>query len=537
MGFPYLCILQHPKKTYAMKKLFYSALFLCLSTGAGLANPPKFADIFNSGMVLQREAPIRVWGSADPGTRVEVSILRTRVSATADEKGAWTTELPAMKAGGPFTLSVSAGDEKTTLEDILVGEVWFAGGQSNMEFSLRSSKDGDKAVAEAQNPYIRVAYVPAIPYEGAQPCKPVPWRHATTDYVRSMSAVGYYFAKELQETLNVPVGIICLYKGNTTASVWMSREKLLSDPLFAPIAENYDRYMAAMAPGEYERQLADYKEWNTYYQSHGRQGKRLQEPMGPKNFRRPSGLFANVLRVAPMTIRGVIFYQGEANTTRAAQYQKLFPALIEEWREIFRQPDMPFYFVQVPELQDRSTFPELRWAQLQSWLHTPNTGMAMAMGYGEPDQIHPIQKQPVGHRLALIALAKNYGYDLTYSGPIYKGVSFEDGKAVLTFDFVCGGLASADGKPLRSFTICGEDQQFVPAEARIEGDKVVVWSDRVTAPVAVRYSWSVVPDGNLINTDSLPASPFRTDDFRLKTEGKLHDTYRYVYANGQKIIR
>ncbi len=520
-----------------MKKLFFSALLFCLCAGSLMANPPKFADIFNSGMVLQRETPIRVWGSADPGAQIEVSILHNTVSATADDKGLWKTELPAMKAGGPFTMTVSSGSDQTSLEDILVGEVWFAGGQSNMEFSLRSSKDGEKAIAEAKNPNIRVAYVPSIPFEGAQPYKPIPWRHATTEYVRSMSAVAYYFAKELQETLNVPVGIICLYKGNTTASVWMSREKLLSDPLFAPIVENYDQYMASMAPGEYERQLADYKEWSTYYYSHGRQGKRLTEPMGPKNFRRPSGLFANVLRVAPLSIKGVIFYQGEANTTRAAQYVKLFPALIEEWREVFQQPDMPFYFVQVPELQDRSTFPELRWAQLQCWLNTPNTGMAMAMGYGEPDQIHPIQKQPVGHRLALIALARNYGYNLAYSGPIYKDVSFEGNKAALSFDYVYGGLASSDNQPLRSFTICGADQQFVPAQARIEGNKVIVWSDQVPNPVAVRYSWSVVPDGNLINTDSLPASSFRTDNFPLKTEGRLHDTYKYKYANGEKILK
>ena len=487
-----------------MKKILLVGLSLLMAC-------PTFAKIklpalVGSNMVLQREREVNLWGEASPSKKVTVTTSwdGRKYTTQSDSDGKWLLKVSTPAAGGPYTIRISDGDP-VTLENVMIGEVWVCSGQSNMQMSMTGNlgepvDGGVEALIEAPKyKDIRLFYTPMV--TSPQPVDTCggEWKVSSSESVAPFSAAAYFFARDLNDALGVPVGLIQTAWGGTRIEAWMP--EATAREVEADIVQTNDRF---------------------------------------ENPNKVGYLYNAMIRpLLNMTARGFIWYQGESNvhTNNYPHYAHYMEKLVSQWRGDWGDPDMPFYFVQVPELQDRSTFPELRWAQLQSWLHTPNTGMAMAMGYGEPDQIHPIQKQPVGHRLALIALAKNYGYDLTYSGPIYKGVSFEDGKAVLTFDFVCGGLASADGKPLRSFTICGEDQQFVPAEARIEGDKVVVWSDRVTAPVAVRYSWSVVPDGNLINTDSLPASPFRTDDFRLKTEGKLHDTYRYVYANGQKIIR
>jgi len=345
------------------------------------------------------------------------------------------------------------------------------------------------------------------------------WTLCSPQSVGDFSAVGYFFGREIHKALGVPVGLIHSSWGGTPAEAWTSLPYLEGDPDYQPIIERWKLNLAnyPKAIKDYEAKLA---EWQSAAEKAKAEGKPAPpapwKPAGPEYPGRPAVLYNGMIApLIPYAIQGVIWYQGEANAGRAYQYRRLFPTMIRNWRKAWGQGNFPFLFVQLANYEPgnlNEEWAELREAQLMA-LQLPSTGMAVAIDIGNPKDIHPRNKQEVGRRLALTALAKVYGKNIEYSGPMYRGMSIEGGAIRLRFDHVDGGLLAMGGGPLKGFTIAGEDRKFVPAEAVIEGETVVVRSPEVAHPVAVRYAWAINPTCNLYNKAGLPASPFRTDDW------------------------
>ena len=515
-----------------MKIRFYFLIVGLISTTFLNAQKLTLNEIFNNGAVLQQKSKVQIWGTSTPGNTVTVKIQGKNFQTKSDATGNWTDELNSLKAGGPFLMEVISAKDTLKLNEIYVGEVWLAGGQSNMGFMLENSDSGKTEIANAKNKNIRFVMVPYKPYNEYKAKGDMNWRTATTENVSEISAVAYYFAKELQAKLQVPVGVICCYKGGSGAETWMSREGLLKSPETSPIVEKYDKYMADLGNDKYMQLIDNYDKAVKQYRDSIKSGFKAnnpKEPMGFRNYNRPYGLYENMLkRVIPYTIKGAIWYQGEHNSSRAKQYQTLFPMMINEWREEFKNPDMPFLFAQLPgyanaDTRNRAIWPEQREAQLLTWQKLAHTGMAVTNDVGEKETIHPPHKEPVGKRLALIAFNQAYGFDIPFMGPVYKSVKFEGNKAILSFDYIYKGLKS-NGE-LNGFTICGEDKKFVSAKAEIINNQIVVFSEGINAPVAVRYDWANWTVGNLKNSADLQASPFRTDNFPLITEGNKTDKY------------
>ena len=504
--------------------LIFSLLFFSSFT---FAQKLKLGELFNEGVVLQQNSKVLVWGNAAPVKDVVVKIQGKSFKSKTDSKGNWTITLNNLKAGGPFSMTTYCSNDSIQLNEVYVGEVWIAGGQSNMGWTLEKSDGSKEEIANAKNDNIRFVLVPALTYDGDRTRGDMNWRTATTKNVGPMSGVAYFFAKELQAKLNVPVGIICCYKGGTAAEVWMSREKLLENPNHAPIVETYEKYINNIGKekmveinNNYDRALKSYFD---SVKAGFSNAIRPVEPMGDHNYKRPYGLYNTMQkRIIPFTAKGVIWYQGEANAPRSEQYRTLFPALIEEWRSDFKNQKLPFFFVQLanydhPSYGIQPMWAELREAQLITWQKVKNTGMAVSLDYGEKNTIHPTNKKPIGERLAAIAFSQVYKLNVPYSGPVYKSVKFEANKAILNFDFVNKGLSS-EGE-LKGFSICGVDKKFIPAKAEIVGNHVVVTADGITKPIAVRYGWANWTDANLKNIDGFPATPFRTDNFELISKG------------------
>jgi sialate O-acetylesterase len=405
-------------------------------------------------------------------------------------------KLKSLKAGGPFTLKI-IGDNAITFTNILVGEVWLCSGQSNMGFKLNRAANAAEAIAAAND---RQLHLFSVPHEAADAPKSDlvgEWQESTPTTASNFSAVAYFFGRDLRRALKVPVGLIDSSVGGTPAEAWTSRGTLEADPALRPIldrfAANVEKYKASIAEAKASGKPAA-------------KGKSSPKDVA-KSAQRPCGLYnAMIAPLQPYTLAGAIWYQGEANSGRAAEYQKLFPAMIGNWRQTWK--DLPFLFVQIaPEA--RMT-PEIREAQLLTWKKVPHTAMAVITDIGEANDIHPKKKEPVGDRLALAARAVAYKEKIEYSGPVFKRMSVKDGRAELSFDHVGSGL-KAEGGSLKGFTVAGSDGNFAPAEAVIQGEKVIVSASGIAKPVAVRYGWANVPDINLFNQEGLPATPFRTD--------------------------
>ena len=483
-------------------------ILVCFALIAGwtaiAAAAVKLPAIFGDDMVLQRGRPVPVWGWADKGEKVTGSIAGQTLATKADQQGRWKVTLDALDSElmevavknqsgdidfiwmpAQLTMTVEDSSGSTLVfKNILVGEVWLCSGQSNMVWGLGASNNGRQEIAKADYPSIRLFFVPKV--KAAEPAEDVAgrWAPCTPENVvkvgrGSFSAVAYYFGRQLHEELGVPVGLIQSSWGGTPAEFWTSRKTLKADPVLKPLIGNSDSsalYNGMIAP------------------------------------------------LVPYAIRGAIWYQGESNVGRTHQYRTLFPAMIANWRSDWGQGDFPFGFVQLAPYrydgQNPANCAELREAQLMTLKSVPNTGMAVTMDIGNVKNIHPGNKLDVGKRLALWALAKVYGRDVVYSGPIYKSMAVEGDKIRLGFDHVDGGLIASDGKPLADFTIAGVDEKFVPAEAKIDGDSIVVNADGVARPVAVRYAWRDDATPNLASKAGLPASPFRTDQWKGVTERK-----------------
>ncbi len=511
-----------------MRRTSFILLFVLCSLVLRAQN--LLAPCFSENMVLQRNASVTLWGEAQPKDEVTLTLQGQTVKAKADKNGRWEAQLNKLTAGGPFTLNVATQRVAEKLDNVFVGEVWLAGGQSNMAFRLDQNHDAERHIAEANNPNIKFMMVPYVYYKGMKVKDSLMvWRDATTEKVGVMSAAGYFFAKKLQAELGVPVGIVCCYKGGTPAEAWMTRASLESNPNFVPILTKYQKILDNLGEAGIEKEWNDYNTALREFKAAEKRGekdiKRPVEPMGPYNPKRPVGLYDNMLsRITPYTFAGVIWYQGEANAPRAEQYQTLFPALINLWRKDFRNPNLPFLFVQLANYDHPNytgpNWAELREAQLLTWQTVKNTAMAVSIDVGEKNDIHPTYKEPVGVRLADAALATVYGQKIEYSGPVYKNIIIKDNTVSVDFTHIGKGLTTHNNEQLQGFTICGSDKKFVPAQAVIEGSQVMVRAESVSKPVAVRYGWSNWTDANLYNADGFPATPFRTDNFDLITKGK-----------------
>jgi sialate O-acetylesterase len=477
--------------------------------------------IFSDHMVLQRETPNPVWGTANPGTVVTASIAGKTVSTTAAADGKFRLDLPALPAGGPHELEVKA-DTTLTFTDLLVGEVWLCSGQSNMDFSLAKTAkrsfagatNWEQEVAMADHPQIREFKAEWAMTEDPQPELEGAWTPCTPETAGDFSAVPYFFARELQKELGVPVGIVTCAYGASTAEAWISQEKLAANPAFKPLHDAF--WKKFIAYRDNPQPFADYGTAMAKWTASNKSSRAPRHPDPIQDQHHPAVLFNGMVApLIPYALRGAIWYQGESNVGSRKLYPALQQALIEDWRARWNR-DFSFHFVQLapyqkpkPEPAD-SSLATMREAQSTS-LSLPKTGMAVTLDLGEEKDIHPRNKQDVGKRLALLALKNDYGKDVACAGPPFKTAEIEDGRIVLHFDTTDGGLVAKDG-PLKHFAIAGDDRKFVWAEAGIEGDTVIVSSPAVPRPIHVRYAWADNPQGaNLFNTAGLPAAPFRTD--------------------------
>jgi sialate O-acetylesterase len=509
--------------------LIVIGILLLVNAGAALADV-KLPAVISDNMVLQRNKKISIWGWAEPGEEVMVSVSwhRMRWAVTAGDDGKWIFKMNSPKTGGPYEMTF-IGKNNITLKNIMVGEVWVCSGQSNMQWSVKQSANAEQEIAAADYPDIRLFTVERKVAEQPQSDCVGNWTLCSPQTVPDFSAVAYYFGRELHKELDVPIGLIHTSWGGTPAEAWTRRGVLKEESDFAPILERYEDAVAKY-PQAMEEHKQKVEEWKKAVEKAKAEGERTPRrpgtPLGPGHPHSPSGLYnAMIAPLIPYGIGGAIWYQGESNASRAYQYRKLFGRMIQNWRKDWGQDKFAFLFVQLanfmavkPEPAD-SAWAELREAQLMT-LALPNTGMAVIIDIGDANDIHPKNKQDVGRRLALWALARTYGKELVYSGPIYKSMRIEGEKIVVQFDYVGGGLVAGGGGPLKGFAIAGADRKFVWADAKIDGDSVVVSSDEVTTPVAVRYAWADNPVCNLYNKEGLPASPFRTDDWPGITVGE-----------------
>ena len=492
----------------------------CLAAG-WLQADVRLPQILSDHMVLQRDAPIRVWGWADAGERVTVLFAGQRVVTEADQEGDWQTFLHPMTAGGPYEMTV-AGRNRIVLRDVLVGEVWIGSGQSNMVWPVSRSDNPEKEIDSADYPRLRlfkverkVADEPLQDVDGS-------WRAAKPESVADFSGVGYFFGRELHREMGVPFGIVQTAWGGTPAQAWTSDDALKADPSLQPVYDIWDEVLADFpaAQEKYERALQDWEQAAAQAKAVGQEApRRPRAPRGPGHPHSPSGLYnAMIAPLTPFAMRGAIWYQGENNASRSQGYlyRELFPAMIEDWRRAWGQGPFPFLFVQLANFRrvpEKHEWPELREAQKMT-LGLRNTGMAVTIDIGNSEDIHPANKQDVGRRLALAARSVAYGREVVHSGPSYRQLTREGSNIRLWFDSVGGGLRAADGGNLNGFVIAGPDREFHQAGAHIDGDTVVVWSPKVKTPVAVRYGWHADPQAALFNRSGLPASPFRTDEWR-----------------------
>lgn len=467
-----------------VRNVQWLVLLAVVACAASTSAAVKLPSVIGDNMVLQRGEAVPIWGWDDPGTQVTVTLGDSKLTGKADDQGKWCVQLPAMTAGGPHTMTV-VGTTRVTVANILVGDVWLCSGQSNMEWSVGNSNNSQEELAAADHPRIRHIKIPHVPAETPQAdVASGGWQVCSPQTVGGWTAVGYFFARHLQQELDVPVGLIGSNWGGTRIEPWTPPVGFQQVPALKDIADKLDSFPAKKADGAINH----------------------QSPLALYN-----GMIAPLV---PYGIRGALWYQGESNNGEGMLYFEKQKALIGGWRAIWNKPDLPFYFVQLAPYRYGGDPKNLAgiWEAQTATLSIPYTGMAVTVDISNLTDIHPRNKQDVGKRLALWALAQLYGKsDLVYSGPLYKSMAVEGNKIRLAFDHVGSGLVSRDGQPLNWFTIAGEDKNFVPAQAEIDGATVVVSADSVAHPVAVRFGWTQEAEPNLSNKESLPASPFRTD--------------------------
>ena len=501
--------------------------FLLLFTQVFVHAEVTLPRVISSNMVLQRDMQVPIWGWASAGEEITITLSTEdedaeplfSTSVVADVEGNWRTKLPAMSAGGPYTLKIT-GSNTLELMNVLFGEVWVCSGQSNMEWPVRASRDAEAETAAANYPSIRLFDVSHRPSGLLQNDVEADWYETTPETIANFSAVGYYFGRKLYKNLDIPIGLINTTWGGTRIEPWTPPAGFASVPALEAISKEI-READANYRQQLPQKMREIEAWIAETREALETDARLTEiPENRHPLRhqaRSTGLYNGmVYPLVPYAIRGAIWYQGESNLQDGMLYHEKMKALINGWREVWRQGDFPFYFVQLAPFNyggwvGNPLFLPQIWEAQAATLSVPNTGMAVTTDVGNLKDIHPRNKQEVGRRLALWALAKTYSReDVTYSGPHYKSMAVEGNTIRLSFDFVGSGLMARDEMPLTWFEITGEDKQFVEAKATIDGDTIVVSSDTVAKPVAVRFAWHQSAEPNLVNKEGLPALPFRT---------------------------
>jgi sialate O-acetylesterase len=493
--------------------------FLLLLATAARADV-KLPAIFGDHMVLQRDATVPVWGTAAPGEEVSVSIAGQGVSAKAGADGKWSVKLTKLSAAGPHTLTVK-GKNTVTFSDVLVGEVWLGSGQSNMAMTVNRAKDFDQEQAAAKFPQIRMFTEASGAANSAQSEGKGSWVVCSPDTVARFSATAYFFGREIHKALNVPVGLINSSVGGTPIESWIAPEAQAASPElkgFFESARNAKKLAdPAKAKAKFDADLATWQDAAKKAKTDGKPApRRPQDPVALAERKgNVGGLFnGKIAPLIPYAIRGALWYQGEANSVpeKAQFYEAQLKLLVTDWRRLWGH-EFPFAWVQLPNFGGPGRdWPLVREAMLRT-LALPKTGMAITIDIGEEKDIHPKNKQDVGRRLAAWALGTVYGQKVATSGPLPAGHQVRGGEVVLSFKHTDGGLVAKGGE-LKGFVIAGADKQWKPATARIEGDKVIVRSADVKQPVSARYAWENWPTCNLYNGAGLPASPFRTDDWK-----------------------
>lgn len=467
----------------------------------------QMPELYTDDMVLQYGQPLKIQGKADAGEKITVSIGKQKQQATAASNGKWTVTLQPLNAGGPYTLTIAAGKQKLTYNNVLAGEVWLCSGQSNMEFYLNWSVTAKKDVPEAANNNIRLYDMKArwrtdaVEWDASvldslnhlQYYVDTKWNVCSPETAGNFSAVAYYFGKKLQDSLQVPVGLICNAIGGSPTEAWIDRSTL--EYQFPAILRNWTQndFIQDWVRG---RAALNIKKSTDKLQRHPYE---------------PCYLYESGIRpLEQFPIKGIIWYQGESNAHNREAHEKLFELLVESWRKNWGDASLPFYFVQLSSI-NRPSWTWFRDSQRRLMEKIPYMGMVVCSDRGDSLDVHPKMKKEVGERLAAWALNKTYGRkDVVPSGPLYKSIQINGEAAYLSFDYA-DGLTTSDGKPIRTFEVAGEDELFYPAQAVVENGKLKVWSDKVKNPKTVRYGWQPFTRANLVNSAGLPASTFRTE--------------------------
>ena len=467
----------------------------------------QLPEIYSDNMVLQHGQSLPLHGIANAGTKITVTIGKQQLNTTADSNGKWQVSLAPLAAKETYTLQITAGKEKRIFKNVVAGEVWLCSGQSNMEFEMFQASTGERDIPQAENPNIRLFDMEARwrtdnanawelsaldSVNVLQYYKPAQWEVCTPKTVRAFSAVAYYFGRRLQKELNMPIGLICNAVGGSPTEAWIDRRTLEYD--FPRILNNWRENDFIM---DWVRQRAG--------ENIAKATDKLQ-----RHPYEPAYLFeAGILPLAQYPIKGVIWYQGESNAHNKEAHSKLFRLLVKSWRTEFGNSQLPFYYVQLSSI-NRPSWGWFRESQRRLMKVVPHSGMAVSYDYGHPTDVHPKNKQPIGERLAQWALGDTYGKKVLPSGPLFRSATFNGKVATVTFDYA-QGMHSADGKTLRGFELSNGNGIFYPATAEVVGEELKVTSEEVSTPKMVRYGFSPVTDGNLVNEANLPASTFTSE--------------------------
>jgi len=516
------------------RAIFLAVMLATLLAADSVRAAVTLSRVFGNHMVIQQNQPIRLFGSAAPGEKVTAEFSGKTATTTTEDDGSFRVELPAMKADGkPHTLTVK-GKNTITLKDVLLGEVWICSGQSNMEWRVGATMNAKQEIATANHPQIRLFNV------GGHVAGPVPlkdprgsWQVCGSKNISGFSAVGYFFGRALQKELNVPIGLVGTNWGGTRIEPWTPPVGFKQVPQLRDYVENLDAIDPATPAGKanHQKYLANVEKWLKQARLDVQAGKAIGTP--PRLNFSPKGGATHIYNgmvhaLIPLSVRGAIWYQGESNAGDGLRYEYLKEALVKGWRTVFENNRLSFYWVQLANFQNPNQNPAgggwgpVREGQRRA-LRIPHTGMAVIIDIGAARDIHPRNKQDVGARLAQLALAKDYGRDIVPCGPLYKTMKVEGNKIRISFDHVGGGLMTArkdglkpteetSGVELTHFAIQAGNGKWHWAQARIDGESVVVWAEDVSQPKHVRFGYQSNPVGiNLYNKEGLPASPFTTD--------------------------
>lgn len=533
-----------PERAYSEKHSYFTLMksftclpFLLLFSGSASSVLAKLdlPAVFTDGAVFQRDTGAKIWGWTDPSAEIKTSFAGQNITTKADTHGNWSVTFNGLKASATGQdLVIKNGDEIKTLKDVLIGEVWLASGQSNMEWRVSNSANAKEEIASGNDPLLRVFVSSNVATAEPKGNLPGSWKHTAPENTGNFTAVGYYFAKKLRAEIGIPVGVIECAWGGKPVEAFTSESALNALPEAKDLIEKKNNAIAAWNPkaanAQFEKQKLAFQkkltEWEAKVETATeKKGKRPRGPRKPTDPRVNSSYHSTIFNgmINPLVgygARGAIWYQGESNANggSANAYEELLGCMIGDWRKRWGS-DLSFYFVQLANYRQPTTKPgvESDWVIVQDEMRRalksiPNSGMAIINDIGAANDIHPKNKQDVGTRLARWALAKDYGKTgHSISGPLFASATKDGNIMTISFDHA-KGLKSRDGKALKRFEIAGEDGTWHWGQAQLKEGKVIVWNDKIKTPKKVRYAWAENPEGaNLVNGEGLPASCFTTE--------------------------